>query len=595
MSTIRFAGYVFEPEAGALSDGAITHKLRPKTAQLLQYFLSHPQQVLSRDMIFDDVWSDRIVTDNTLMQSVRELRAAFGDSAATPVHIETIHGRGYRWIGPAPDLTDETPANTPSGDMMTGRDPWQAVRAWALAILIGALISIAVLVLALFSAPEPATTAETDIRAAQSARSAGRSDLAEQYLEAALLREPGNAIAHVGLATILYERGDWDRALELAISGVGSPQPLSALQIAELHIVAGRILGSRGDLGASEVHFDAARSRPGSAAFSAVIHAAALEGLSQTYADQGRIADYMAVRTSAVDPLLMTAQVESYAEGLLSAGTMVQPSLNESWSLEHLQRALSVFEELADVGGIARSHQALGANRALPVDAREQHLERALAHYVEAGHIPGEINVLRSIASLETERFSSVAALQALDAARMIAARLQAHRMIAAIEYGRGLALLAAGSEPAGEALEQRLLQAEQAFLGSIDAYDEMGVVFDAIAPGLHLATVRLQAGRPEQALIGFQEAANRFGAVSFLLGEAGARVGEAFALHALDRSAEALALLASLEQTHPSTAPVVARARAFILDGQNHQSAEAGIAYFALAITAEQVMAEAG
>src|SRR5262249_57020737 len=40
---------------------------------------------------------------------INELRTALGDTAQTPRYIETVHRRGYRWIGTLP-LTAPSPA-----------------------------------------------------------------------------------------------------------------------------------------------------------------------------------------------------------------------------------------------------------------------------------------------------------------------------------------------------------------------------------------------------------------------------------------------------------------------------------------------------
>ena len=40
-----------------------------------------------------------MVGDATLAACIRELRKAFGDDPRQPQFIETVHGRGYRWIG----------------------------------------------------------------------------------------------------------------------------------------------------------------------------------------------------------------------------------------------------------------------------------------------------------------------------------------------------------------------------------------------------------------------------------------------------------------------------------------------------------------
>src|SRR5690242_21734406 len=78
-------------------DGAVV-RLEPKAFDLLEYFCAHPEETLSRDRLIADVWGGKFVTDDAVMVAVYALRQAFDDDARAPKFIETIRGRGYRWI-----------------------------------------------------------------------------------------------------------------------------------------------------------------------------------------------------------------------------------------------------------------------------------------------------------------------------------------------------------------------------------------------------------------------------------------------------------------------------------------------------------------
>ena len=53
---------------------------------------------MSKDEIFDFVWSDVIVTDGALTQAVRILRKSLGDRAKEPRFIRTVSRHGYRFV-----------------------------------------------------------------------------------------------------------------------------------------------------------------------------------------------------------------------------------------------------------------------------------------------------------------------------------------------------------------------------------------------------------------------------------------------------------------------------------------------------------------
>ncbi len=73
--------------------------LRPKTWALIRYMAERPHELLSKQQLIDALWPDTIVTEASLNQAIRELRKALGDDARSPKFIETVHRRGFRFIG----------------------------------------------------------------------------------------------------------------------------------------------------------------------------------------------------------------------------------------------------------------------------------------------------------------------------------------------------------------------------------------------------------------------------------------------------------------------------------------------------------------
>lgn len=77
-----------------------TIALRPKTFAVLRYLVEHPDVLVTKDALLDCVWAGTVVSDSALKTCIRELRRALGDNEKTPQFIETVHGRGYRFIAP---------------------------------------------------------------------------------------------------------------------------------------------------------------------------------------------------------------------------------------------------------------------------------------------------------------------------------------------------------------------------------------------------------------------------------------------------------------------------------------------------------------
>ena len=72
--------------------------LSEKERSLLLLFVRHPQQVFTKDMIYEQIWGNLIaVDDNAIMVYINRLRSKIEDNARTPQHIITIRGVGYRF------------------------------------------------------------------------------------------------------------------------------------------------------------------------------------------------------------------------------------------------------------------------------------------------------------------------------------------------------------------------------------------------------------------------------------------------------------------------------------------------------------------
>ena len=74
--------------------------LTPKAVALLEYMMTHPDELLSRDRLLDAVWGwDYPTGTRTVDTRIAELRRVLGDDPAAPQYIETVPGQGYRFVG----------------------------------------------------------------------------------------------------------------------------------------------------------------------------------------------------------------------------------------------------------------------------------------------------------------------------------------------------------------------------------------------------------------------------------------------------------------------------------------------------------------
>lgn len=103
MDEIILGDIIFTPLKRTLSKGGCVSKIRNKEAEVLSLLCSHYPEALSREDIEEKIWEGSYVTDNTLTQTISNLRHALDDKEHEIV--TTIPKRGYS-IGIKPDFTD---------------------------------------------------------------------------------------------------------------------------------------------------------------------------------------------------------------------------------------------------------------------------------------------------------------------------------------------------------------------------------------------------------------------------------------------------------------------------------------------------------
>jgi DNA-binding winged helix-turn-helix (wHTH) protein len=82
---------------------AVVH-LPPKPFAVLACLVTQAGQLVTKDALLAAVWPDTVVSEDVLTVAMRQLRRALGDQTRPPQVIETVHGRGYRFIAPVSTL-----------------------------------------------------------------------------------------------------------------------------------------------------------------------------------------------------------------------------------------------------------------------------------------------------------------------------------------------------------------------------------------------------------------------------------------------------------------------------------------------------------
>ena len=100
--TIRRGGYGTGPGPLRTSPPGRRVKLEKKPMELLIFLVGRREQLVSRKEIVAKLWrSDLFIdTEANINNIVRKIRTALGDDSTKPRFLETVVGKGYRFVGP---------------------------------------------------------------------------------------------------------------------------------------------------------------------------------------------------------------------------------------------------------------------------------------------------------------------------------------------------------------------------------------------------------------------------------------------------------------------------------------------------------------
>jgi TolB-like protein/DNA-binding winged helix-turn-helix (wHTH) protein len=125
--------------------GSRVLKLERIPLEILVLLLERPGEIISREEIVDRVWGKGVFldTDNSIRGAIRKVRHVLKDDPETPRYIQTVTGRGYRFIAPViisketRDISKETrdpgaesaeSTVRMSGDFVSELDGWLQAR-----------------------------------------------------------------------------------------------------------------------------------------------------------------------------------------------------------------------------------------------------------------------------------------------------------------------------------------------------------------------------------------------------------------------------------------------------------------------------------
>ena len=120
MESFRFADFELNVDQRVLTQGGQRVAVEGRTLDFLLYLVHHRERVVPRSELLSRVWADVTVSEQSVPQTLYEVRKLLGDEPQAPRFIETVRGRGLRFIA---DVTVQLPrGQSLPADPFVGRE-----------------------------------------------------------------------------------------------------------------------------------------------------------------------------------------------------------------------------------------------------------------------------------------------------------------------------------------------------------------------------------------------------------------------------------------------------------------------------------------
>jgi TolB-like protein/DNA-binding winged helix-turn-helix (wHTH) protein/predicted negative regulator of RcsB-dependent stress response len=95
----RFGNFTLAVNEHCLHRGSQEIHVRPKVFDTLLFLVERHGHLITKTELLNGIWSDVIVTENTLNKCIEEVRHVLNDSPQNPLFVQTISRVGFKFIG----------------------------------------------------------------------------------------------------------------------------------------------------------------------------------------------------------------------------------------------------------------------------------------------------------------------------------------------------------------------------------------------------------------------------------------------------------------------------------------------------------------
>ena len=97
---VRFADFELDFGCFQLSRGGCPVRLEGLPLQLLMFLIENHRQLVTREQIAEALWGKDVFVDveQGINTAIRKVRMALDDDSVQPQYLQTVVGRGYRFV-----------------------------------------------------------------------------------------------------------------------------------------------------------------------------------------------------------------------------------------------------------------------------------------------------------------------------------------------------------------------------------------------------------------------------------------------------------------------------------------------------------------
>src|SRR5215213_8116235 len=108
---LQFKDFTIDTDQRVLLREGLPVALAPKVFETLLALVENHGRIVLKEELMKRLWPDTFVEEANLTFNIQQLRKSLGDNARSPIYIQTVARRGYRFIAEVETLSSDDSEN----------------------------------------------------------------------------------------------------------------------------------------------------------------------------------------------------------------------------------------------------------------------------------------------------------------------------------------------------------------------------------------------------------------------------------------------------------------------------------------------------